>query len=113
MAPAPAINPPRPDRQFSLLEELEQGFVDRMQTSSVQAHQATYRRAAQLMRSPRARAFDLSQEQAALRAGIRQLTPIEGEVSRAVQAQYEANPYPRWISTGTPRRYASRPAVAA
>jgi len=47
------------------------------------------------------------QEQAALRAGIRQLTPIEGDVSLAVQAQYEANPYPRWISTGTPRRYAS------
>jgi uncharacterized protein (DUF1501 family) len=55
------------DRSFSLLEELEQGFVDRMQTSSVQAHQATYRRAAQLMRSPRARAFDLTQERDALR----------------------------------------------
>src|SRR2546423_9930168 len=47
------------------------------------------------------------QEQAVLRAGIRQLTPIEGDVSRAVQAQYEANPYPRWVSTGAPKRYAS------
>jgi SAM-dependent methyltransferase/Flp pilus assembly protein TadD len=47
------------------------------------------------------------QEQAALRDGIPQLTPVEGEVSRAVQAQYEANPYPRWISTGAPRTYAS------
>jgi len=41
------------------------------------------------------------------RPGFRQLTPIEGEVSRTVQAQYEANPYPRWISTGAPRRYSS------
>lgn len=47
------------------------------------------------------------QEQAALRDSIRQLTPIEGEVSQAVQAQYEANPYPRWISTGAPKKYAS------
>jgi Flp pilus assembly protein TadD/SAM-dependent methyltransferase len=47
------------------------------------------------------------QEQAALRDNIRQLTPIEGEVSQAVQAQYEANPYPRWISTGAPKKYAS------
>ena len=46
-------------------------------------------------------------EQAALRAGIPQLTPIEDEVSRAVQAQYEANPYPRWIATGSPRKYPS------
>jgi 2-polyprenyl-3-methyl-5-hydroxy-6-metoxy-1,4-benzoquinol methylase len=46
------------------------------------------------------------QEQAALRAGIRQLTPVEDDVSRAVQAQYEANPYPRWIHTGAPRQYA-------
>jgi Flp pilus assembly protein TadD/SAM-dependent methyltransferase len=45
------------------------------------------------------------QEQAALRAGIRQLTPIEDDVSRAVQAQYEASPYPRWIETGTPRKF--------
>ena len=37
-------------------------------------------------------------EEAALRAAIPQLTPIEDDVSRAVQAQYEANPYPRWIT---------------
>jgi SAM-dependent methyltransferase/Flp pilus assembly protein TadD len=47
------------------------------------------------------------QEEAALRATIRQLTPIRDGVSQAVQAQYEANPYPRWIRMGTPRRYAS------
>jgi SAM-dependent methyltransferase/tetratricopeptide (TPR) repeat protein len=37
-----------------------------------------------------------------LRATIRQLTPISGAVSRAVQDQYEQNPYPRWTtSVGT------------
>jgi Flp pilus assembly protein TadD/2-polyprenyl-3-methyl-5-hydroxy-6-metoxy-1,4-benzoquinol methylase len=46
------------------------------------------------------------QEQAALRGSIRQLTLVEDDVSRAVQAQYEANPYPRWILTGAPRQYA-------
>jgi SAM-dependent methyltransferase len=47
------------------------------------------------------------QEQAALRDSIGQLTSIEGDVSQAVQAQYEANPYPRWISTGAPKKYAN------
>ena len=44
-------------------------------------------------------------EEAALRAASRALTPIEDDVSRAVQAQYEENPYPRWIAPGTPRQY--------
>jgi SAM-dependent methyltransferase len=30
------------------------------------------------------------------------LTGIEGEVSRAVRAQYEENPYPRWVQAGPP-----------
>jgi Flp pilus assembly protein TadD/SAM-dependent methyltransferase len=34
--------------------------------------------------------------EAALRGKISALTPVEDEVSRKVQAQYEANPYPRW-----------------
>jgi hypothetical protein len=63
----PSGTQPAFDRQFHLLEELEQGFVDRVRTPSVEAHQATYRRAAQLMRSSRARAFDLNQEPSALR----------------------------------------------
>jgi SAM-dependent methyltransferase len=33
----------------------------------------------------------------AIRAQLPALTPIEDEVSRAVQAQYEQNPYPRWV----------------
>lgn len=44
-------------------------------------------------------------EEVALRTAIPQLTPIEDDVSRAVQTQYEANPYPRWITAGTQRQY--------
>ncbi len=33
----------------------------------------------------------------ALRPGIPTLSPIENDVSRQVQQQYEENPYPRWI----------------
>jgi Flp pilus assembly protein TadD/SAM-dependent methyltransferase len=43
---------------------------------------------------------------AAQRTAIPALTPIEDGVSRAVQAQYEQSPYPRWVRTGAPRRYA-------
>jgi tetratricopeptide (TPR) repeat protein/SAM-dependent methyltransferase len=37
------------------------------------------------------------QAELALRASIPALTPLEDSVSRAVRAQYEDNPYPRWI----------------
>ncbi|EPY01993.1 tetratricopeptide repeat protein [Magnetospirillum fulvum] len=37
-----------------------------------------------------------------LRATIPRLTAIESEVSRRVQAQYEQNPYPRWIVAAPP-----------
>jgi SAM-dependent methyltransferase/Flp pilus assembly protein TadD len=33
----------------------------------------------------------------ALRADIERLTPITGSVAEAVRAQYEENPYPRWV----------------
>jgi tetratricopeptide (TPR) repeat protein/SAM-dependent methyltransferase len=35
-------------------------------------------------------------EESRLRAEIEALTPVDDAVSRAVQAQYEENPYPRW-----------------
>jgi Tfp pilus assembly protein PilF/SAM-dependent methyltransferase len=35
-------------------------------------------------------------EEARLRAGIPSITAVTDETSRAVQAQYEENPYPRW-----------------
>ena len=36
-------------------------------------------------------------DEADIAAGLVALTPIRDEVSRAVQAQYEQNPYPRWM----------------
>lgn len=50
------------DRRAGLLEEIEKGFVERIQTPAAQSHQATYQRAAMLMHSQKAKAFDLSQE---------------------------------------------------
>jgi SAM-dependent methyltransferase len=38
-------------------------------------------------------------DEAAIRAALPALTPIEDQMSRAVQAQYEQNPYPRWVMT--------------
>ncbi|WP_428377659.1 methyltransferase [Lichenicoccus sp.] len=38
-------------------------------------------------------------EELRLRDTIRRATPIDDEVSRAVRAQYESNPYPRWVAT--------------
>jgi SAM-dependent methyltransferase len=39
-------------------------------------------------------------EEKRLAAALPQLTPITGGVSRAVQQQYEENPYPRWVVVG-------------
>jgi Tfp pilus assembly protein PilF/SAM-dependent methyltransferase len=41
-----------------------------------------------------------------LREKLARLKPVRDELSRAVQRQYEENPYPRWIrcTQGTPRR---------
>jgi 2-polyprenyl-3-methyl-5-hydroxy-6-metoxy-1,4-benzoquinol methylase len=36
-------------------------------------------------------------EEETLRAGMARLTPLGGGVSAAVRAQYEQNPYPRWV----------------
>lgn len=38
--------------------------------------------------------------EAAIEAELPVLTPIRNAVSAAVRAQYEANPYPRWLTTG-------------
>lgn len=55
------------DKRFGLLQEMEKGFVDRVQAPVAEAHQATYQRAASLMHSKQGKAFDLSEEPAALR----------------------------------------------
>lgn len=39
-----------------------------------------------------------------LRASMPRLTPIEDEVSRAVQQQYEEHPFPRWVKLARPGR---------
>lgn len=41
-------------------------------------------------------------EEAALRASLPQLTPISEGVSEKVRAQYEENPYPRWVRLSSP-----------
>jgi SAM-dependent methyltransferase/tetratricopeptide (TPR) repeat protein len=44
-------------------------------------------------------------------ASLTSLTPIKNETSTAVRAQYEANPYPKWLSTdrgATPRTLGQR-----
>jgi uncharacterized protein (DUF1501 family) len=55
------------DKRTSLLLELENGFVDRVQNNGAAAHKATYERAAKLMHSEKAKAFDLSQESESVR----------------------------------------------
>src|SRR5208283_2317851 len=50
----------------NLLEEIEKGFLDRVQTPAAEAHLATYQRAAALMHSQKAKAFDISEEPAAV-----------------------------------------------
>ena len=47
------------------------------------------------------------QVEAGCRATIPRLTPIEDEVSQRVQAQYEQNPYPRWIVPEPRSKYES------
>ncbi len=55
-------------------------------------------------------------EELRIRATLPALTGIDGEVSQAVRAQYEENPYPRWIKGGPPAQPAileRRPAPLA
>jgi SAM-dependent methyltransferase len=60
-------------------------------------------------------------EERRLVSTIGRLGAIDGDVSRRVAAQYEANPYPRWLSTAVPaptskrdhlRRFVDEPALA-
>jgi hypothetical protein len=61
------VGGPQFDRRVGLLEEMEQGFFRTGQTATGRDHRTTYERAVTLMRSREARAFDLSQERAAVR----------------------------------------------
>jgi len=56
------------DKRANLLLELEKGFIDRVQNTGAEAHKATYERAAKLMHSEKAKAFDISQEPESVRS---------------------------------------------
>jgi hypothetical protein len=55
------------DKRAALLDELERGFIDRVQSPMAAAHRATYQRAARLMHSSKAKAFDISLEPESVR----------------------------------------------
>jgi uncharacterized protein (DUF1501 family) len=55
------------DDRAGVLEQLEQGFARTTQADAAAAHGTTFRRALELMRSDKARAFDLAQEPATSR----------------------------------------------
>lgn len=48
-----------------------------------------------------------------LATGLRSLRPVQNPTSRAVQAQYEENPYPRWTRCGLGEPTAFRDVIAA
>jgi len=50
------------NERIGLLEEMEVGFYKDYKASSIEAHQTTYQRAVDLMKSKEIKAFDLSQE---------------------------------------------------
>ncbi len=65
------LNAPVPaddfDDRASVLDKLEQGFARTSQANAATAHATTFRRALELMRSDKAKAFDLALESAASR----------------------------------------------
>lgn len=65
------LNAPVPDDDFadraSVLDQLEQSFARTTQSGAAAAHATTYRRALELMRSDKTKAFELSSEPAASR----------------------------------------------
>jgi len=61
------VNGERFERRLSLMRDLEQDFAEAGGQARVQDHRDLYTGAANMVRSPRIRAFDLSQEQAAVR----------------------------------------------
>jgi hypothetical protein len=62
------VTTPTVDGRLGLLDELEQGFAGEYQVPLSQAHRSVYGRAVQLMRTEKARAFDLTQEPVKTRA---------------------------------------------
>jgi uncharacterized protein (DUF1501 family) len=63
----PGVNGGRLGRRLDLMQQLEQEFADAGGGAPVNNHRALYASAAQMVRSPRLRAFDLSEERGAVR----------------------------------------------
>jgi hypothetical protein len=64
---APSVPADDFNDRVGVLEQLEQGFARSRRSPAVEAHRATLRASLRLMRSDRAKAFDLSREPAASR----------------------------------------------
>ena len=62
------VTPPAVEGRLRLLDELEKGFAGEYQVPLSQAHHSVYGRAVQLMRTEKAKAFDLSLEPLKTRA---------------------------------------------
>lgn len=67
LAAAPGVGDQQQAERLRLWESLETNFLQRHQAPAPLAHDTVYQRAARLMRSKAAMAFDLSQEQASVR----------------------------------------------
>src|SRR5207253_5319676 len=61
------ITDKRFDRRLGLLEDLEKDFAEAGGGPRVEDHKSLYTSAAQMVRSPRLKAFDLNQEKAEVR----------------------------------------------
>jgi uncharacterized protein (DUF1501 family) len=64
----PGVGDERFGRRLDLLYQLEQDFADAGGRARVVDHQAVYQTAAQMVRSPRLKAFDISQEKESVRS---------------------------------------------
>jgi hypothetical protein len=62
------VPPPAVDGRLGLLDELDKGFAGEYQVPLSQAHRSVYDRAVQLMRTEKAKAFDLTREPLKTRA---------------------------------------------
>ncbi len=65
---SPAAEQAELEERASLLEDLDRNFLGEYHATSIEAHQKGYHKALQLMRSVRARAFDINQEPEAVRS---------------------------------------------
>jgi hypothetical protein len=88
------VDDKRMERRLKLLEDLERDFADQRAEDPVYAHEAMYRKAVRMMRSPLLEAFDLSKEPEEVKAryGMRKReTPAAMEGGMMEQPQRRRN----------------------